>query len=210
MRISHRHRFVFFAFPKTGSESVRKALGPISDIVGVSKPTPDFPYPNHIRPGELRPIFDANGWPFEDYYRFVFVRNPWARMASLYRMIRNIDGGYKASFAEWLVNARPHGVGGGNDPVEWRYRRFGAYTLDNFVADETGKRLVSEVFRLEDMPTVPRRLRERGIPFPDDAMPWVNRSPPTDLDRFYTPALRAVVAMRYAKDIEEFGYRYPG
>jgi hypothetical protein len=90
------------------------------------------------------------------------------------------------------------------------HRRYGAYTLDRFVSDESGARLVDDVFRLEDMHAIPARLRQRGIPYPADTMPWINRTRRhVDLNAYYTPALRALVAMRYAREIAEFGYGYP-
>jgi hypothetical protein len=158
---------------------------------------------------EVRAIFREKGWPFEEYFRFVFVRNPWTRLVSLYRFID--QPGTKPSFADWLVNSRTSGRGGGEEgQVIRRSRRFGTYTLDNFVCDETGTRLVDQVFRMEDMPSVPAQLRARGMPIADDFIPAVNRQPPVDINAYYTPALKAVVAMRYAKDIAEFHYSYPG
>jgi hypothetical protein len=215
VRISHKYRFVFFAFPKTGSESVRKALDPLSDVRG--QMAIDFGktadgediIPDHATPMEVRALFREKGWPFEEYFRFVFVRNPWTRLVSLYRFIQ--QPGTKAPFEEWLLNSRTSGRGGGEEgQVIRRSRRFGTYTLDNFVCDETGTRLVDQVFRMEDMASVPAQLRGRGIPIAGDFIPAVNRQPPVDINAYYTPALRAVVAMRYAKDIAEFHYRYPG
>ena len=60
MRISHRHRFVFFASPKTGSRSVRKLLDTHAEIHGrpADEVNADFPFYNHMRPLELRAVFD--------------------------------------------------------------------------------------------------------------------------------------------------------
>jgi hypothetical protein len=62
------------------------------------------------------------------------------------------------------------------------------------------------------MAQVPGRLRLRGIPLPADAAaPWINRTKESaSLDAYYTPELRNLVAERYAKEIERFGYSYPG
>ena len=88
LRISHRHRFIFFANPKTGSRSVREVLDPFSEVHGrpADDVTPDFPFYNHMRPCDLRPVFAQKGWDFDAYFKFVMVRNPWARMVSLFEM----------------------------------------------------------------------------------------------------------------------------
>lgn len=214
MRISHRHHFVFFSFPKTGSESVRRALNPLSDVIGrAEQKVREAPHsgliPNHISPPDLRTIFAAQNWEFDKYFRFVFVRNPWSRLVSLYRMIQSEDERFNQPFDEWLLSTRSDGLGGAVESAYVpRWRRYGTYTLDNFICDETGTRLVDHVFRMEDMPIVPEQLRQRGIPLHRDFMPMINSRGPVDLNQFYTPASRAVVATRYAKDIDEFRYRY--
>jgi hypothetical protein len=215
VRISHRHRFIFFSFPKTGSESVRLALDPISDVASGESAELDSgarqAISAHIRPPDLRSIFNERGWPFDEYYRFVFVRNPWTRLVSLYRMIRRSNPRFQQPFDQWLVETRPSGAGGCvGSSGRLLYRRYGTYALDEFVCDERGKRLVDDVFRMEDMPIVPAKLREKGIPLPVEFMPVINRASRVDIADYYTPALKAVVAMRYAKDIEEFRYSYPG
>lgn len=209
MRVSHRHKFVFLAFPKTGSESVRLALGPISDekagygaFEGIDEHTP---------PLLIEPVFVSHGWAFDEYFRFVFVRNPWTRLVSLYRMVKRHYPAFDWSFERWVVSTRTDGEGGGAGGWDTpTFLRYGTYTLDNFVCDRHGKRLVDHVFRMEDMPLIPDELRRRGIPVKSAFMPGRNIGSPVDMNAFYPPGLRALVAMRYAKDIAEFDYRYPG
>ena len=47
MRISHRYRFVFLAYPRTASRSVREVLDPYSDIHGVhpTRTRREHPFP---------------------------------------------------------------------------------------------------------------------------------------------------------------------
>src|SRR5690606_27928408 len=89
MQISHRYKFIFFSFPKTGSESVRELLDPYSDIRGIPywNISEENPFYSHISPAEVKAIFQKNGWDYDEYFKFTFVRNPWARLVSLYNMI---------------------------------------------------------------------------------------------------------------------------
>jgi hypothetical protein len=213
MRISHRHKFVFFSSPKTGSESMRALLDPLSDVRDVQFPraTPAFPFYSHIRPIEVKAAFDRFGWRYDDYYRFVFVRNPWQRLASLYQMVRRLNPRFGRSFGDWLRATRPYGIGGGG-PDAARWLKYGTYSLDAYAGDGNGRLLVDEVFRLEDMASVPERLRARGIPLAAHTLvPWVNQAETApDLGQLYTPELIELVGERYAKEIAEFGYQYTG
>jgi len=203
---------VFFANPKTGSASVRAFLDPISDVGGRDFPdtTPDFPFYSHMRPIEARAAFDERGWPFDNYYRFTFVRDPWRRMISLYRMIRRLQPSFPTSFAQWLHQTRTDGVGGGGSDAA-RWRKYGTYSLSSYAGDGAGKLLVDDVFRLEDVADVPRRLRERGLPLLDSAdIPHLGAgAPQPPLKQYYTRELIDLVARRYAEDIARFGYSYP-
>jgi hypothetical protein len=211
MRISHRFKFVFFSNPKTGSESIRQLLDPLSDVrdVPLAQAPPGHFFYSHIRPADMRSAFVRLGWRYNDYYRFVFVRNPWTRLLSLHQYALKA-GAPLPDFAEWLKGSRPDGLGGGG-PNALPWLRYGTYSLEAFAGDGSGRLLVNDVFRLEDIAEVPDRLRLRGIPLPPDArLPWKNKSESASLDAYYTPELRDLVAERYAKEIERFGYSYPG
>jgi hypothetical protein len=224
VRISHRFRFIFFSFPKTGSVSVRRALDPVSEIKSTREglipgrrairgEDGQWLIPGHIAPRDLRTVFEQEGWPFDDYFKFTFVRNPWSRLVSLYRMVQENRPG-APPFGEWLLQTKPGGEGAATtDGLPYLWEQYGTYTLDNFVCDENGKRLVDQVFRLEDIALFPEAMRKRGIPLKltqKGTVPRSNNKPAVDLDAYYaSPAFRAVVAARYAKDIKEFGYSYP-
>jgi hypothetical protein len=211
MRISHRHKFIFFSNPKTGSESIRKLLDPLSDVrdAPLAEARPGKSFYSHIRPVEMRTAFVRLGWRYADYYSFVFVRNPWTRLVSLYQYALKSDAGLPA-FGEWLKASRPDGPGGSR-PGQAPWLLYGTYSLDAFAGDGNGHLLVNDVFRLEDIGDVPDRLRLRGIPLPADVrLPWTNKSESVSLDAYYPPELRNLVAERYVKEIERFGYTYPG
>ena len=129
MRISHRYKFVFFANPKTGSSTVRSFLKPYSDVVSVKNhhyTNEDNPFYPHMTPAEARSFFEQFGWHFNAYRKFVFVRNPWARLVSAYEHYKRSTGATLA-FKNWLRQVKPFGAGGGGrDELRWRKpaRRF--------------------------------------------------------------------------------------
>jgi hypothetical protein len=208
MRFSHRYRYIFFSNPKTGSESVRLLLTPFNDarLVTSQTATREHPFHAHMRPFDTRAAFANFGWDFDRYYRFTFVRNPWKRLASLYEMIVRLDSTNKKPFDHWLRDSQTDGDGGG--PGTWR--KYGAYSLKNFAGDDGGKLLVNEVFRLEDIDSLPAVLRARGIPIPPYMMmPRINGSRTGVPYRLrYTPELVQLVADRYADEIAQFGYEF--
>jgi hypothetical protein len=232
LRISHRYRFVFFSNPKTGSESVRLMLDEYSDIkcVRLSERTPDFPFYDHMTPLELRAEFDKRGWDFEGYYRFTFVRNPWARLVSVYAAIldRGLAGRLRdtanllsrwtfgrdraadvAGFRRWVRTVETSGRGGGGKPHH-RFRRKGTWSIAAFVGDGEGDELVNEVIRLEDAAErLPALARQLGLPDPDRiSLPHVNVHRHPRYVSFYDDDTAGHVARLYADDIARFGYRF--
>jgi|GEM_PF-952826 len=93
MIISHKYKFIFFSNPKTGSESVREVLGPFGDeeIVSYQAVNPSQPFYSHMPPKEVKTIFESRGINYDEYFKFVFTRNPFEKLVSLYEMIYRND-----------------------------------------------------------------------------------------------------------------------
>ncbi len=221
MRISHRHQFVFFASPKTGSRSVRRLLDAHSEIHGrpAEELTAEFPFYNHMRPVELRDVFASRGWDFDGYFKFVMVRNPWSRLVSLYEMFSFREGGQLSrlrrratrhrGFRAWVRTLDPEGRGAGAPGLDASVIRSGAFSFAGFAGDEAGRPLVDEVIKLEEIESrLPPLLEGLGVPLP-------HRVPRTGRGRYrgshrayYDDETRELVGTLYEADIERFGYTF--
>lgn len=212
MRISHKYKFIFFANPKTGSSSVRQFLNPYTDVQPVRnylKRTPENPFYPHITPAETKILFKEFGWDFNSYNKFVFVRNPWARLVSLYEhVMRNPKN--QMDFTPWLYSIKPDGDGGGGD--DWqRWRKYGAYSIENYIKDQEGNILVDKVIRLEDIQKELRPfLMAMGLPDVHDAKLKHNnkRKKSTPYSKYYNQETREYVGNLYRYDIVNYGYSF--
>jgi len=151
MRISHKFQFIYFSIPKTGSESIRKFLDPISDQKIVQFPEIDNnnPYYSHMRPCEIQSVFQSRDLNYNLYTRLATVRNPWARIASLYKMTqRNWGDQLRLSFSEWIHTLDPTGNSTAHMPEKWYAH--GVMSMKHFLTDQKGQIMVDKVFRIED------------------------------------------------------------
>ena len=211
MRLSHEYKFIFFANPKTGSESVRKILDPYSNVCATTfrNRSQENPFYSHITPVETRDIFFRLGWDFDSYHKFCFVRNPWAKIVSLYKMIfaKSI---IKPRFNRWIYEIEPNGIGGGGDDAD-RWRKYGAYSIENYVSDESGSFLVDKIIKLEDIHTQLIPLLEKiGIPKASSlSIPNLNSSSVhKKYSTYYNKKSMLHVKRLYKYEIEKFDYYF--
>lgn len=216
MIICHSRKFVFFSNPKTGSESLRALFAPLNEeaIEPWFARSPASPFYPHMSPAEAKPLFFARGWDFDSYLRVTCTRNPWARMVSLYEMIRKVDRFWRMredlglpprKFASWLASTRPDGRGGGGWPHQ-RWRRYGAWSTRAWAFDPNGAPLVNHILRLENLQDdLPAVLQALALPRPAE-IPHENQRDPRPFHQYYDTASSGLITKRYAWEIETYHY----
>ena len=207
MIISHQHRFVFAAIPKTGTHSVRQALREhLSDDdleqVGlfVNK---RFPFEElaaikhgHISLQQIRPFLGEGA--FASYFKFAFVRNPFDRFISYCAFMTRADGAFLKNPKQVMryilddARARQHVL------FQPQY---------TFVTDADGTLLADYVGRVEEMQGSYEAICER-LNLPAATLGQVNSSRRGSYRDYYDDALRDSVAALYRRDLELFGYGF--
>lgn len=228
MRISHKYKFIFFANPKTGSETVREILELYSDVSSVQYRKKNYknPFYSHISPKEVKQIFEEKRLCYDEYFKFTFVRNPWARLVSLYEMIYFTKGGKnvnhklkmllkeaffkKPDFKTWLSTIENKGIGAGGQECE-RWRRYGSYSLDNYIMDEQKNILVDKIIRLEDIDEelIPT-LVNIGLPIAktDIKIAKTNNRKYKKYTEYYDEDSIQCIKNLYKYDIDNFNYKF--
>ena len=207
MIVSHRHRFIFAAIPKTGTHSVRGALrehmGP-DDIEQVGLfINKRFPYPElaqirhgHLGLAQVRPYLGEE--VFRTYFKFGFVRNPFDRFVSYCAFMTRGDGAF------------------GHDPQHvMRHILFEARPLQHvlfrpqseLLTDGDGKLLADFVGRVEQMQGSYDEVCAR-IGIPTRALDRINDSRREDYRVYYDQGLIDGVADLYRRDLELFDYEF--
>lgn len=210
MIVSHRHRFIFAAVPKTGTHAVRQALreqlGP-EDVEQVGLfVNKRFPWPElaliphgHLALRQVRPFVGEAA--FGGYLKFAFVRNPFDRFVSYCAfMLRGGDVFQtrpREAMRHFLFTEPPEG-----------HVLFQSQA--SLLVDDDGRTLLTDqVGRVEDMQGSYEALCAR-IGVPARPLDRVNESRHGDYRRYYDPPLVDAVAARYALDLELFGYAFEG
>ncbi len=213
MIISHTRRLIIFSNPKTGSESLRAAFGPLAEepVVPWRHTNWLYPFYPHMPPSEAQRVFQARGWDFHAYTRVTGIRNPYPRLVSLYRMIRRSDRIWKLrqasglpvpDFATWLRGTRTQGRGGGGH-IHQRWRRFGTYSVRAWTHGGGDQSLVSHILRLEHLAQDAGPLLE-AFALSADAIPHLNAAGSTEWRDWYDAASRSLVQQRYAEELQAF------
>tara|TARA_B100001939_G_scaffold343042_1_gene355130 strand:+ start:301 stop:993 length:693 start_codon:yes stop_codon:yes gene_type:complete len=116
MIISHRKKYVFIHFLKTGgtaiSQHFRKHKEFCVDTIGHWGPTVNIQIwnkfkhimngtlPQHCEPITVKAYFDLMGWNWDEYFKFAFIRNPWDRIVSSYEWRRSVADTPEYNFYE--------------------------------------------------------------------------------------------------------------
>lgn len=210
MIVSHRHRFIFTAVPKTGTHAVRQALrerlgAEDAEQVGlfVNK---RFPWRElaaiqhgHLSLRQIRPYLEEEA--FSGYFKFAFVRNPFDRFISYCAfMTRGGD----------LFEQRPRDVMHHFLFVSPPEHHILFQAQASLLLDDDGKTvLADEVGRVEEMQRSYDAMCAR-IGVESRPLERVNATRHRDYRDYYDDALMQGVAARYRQDLDLFGYTFEG
>lgn len=207
MIISHKHRFIFFATPKTATHSVRQALGnysadddwqqqalfgeqliPIPAIAKIKH--------GHISVSQLKSVLGEEQW--HDYFRFGFVRNPFDRFVSTCVFLNRQNPRFQDNSLLWMKEALERPVFRQRILVvpqsELLVHADGQFGLDFVGHYETLQTSLDTIFDQLDLPAVQLTVK--------------NRSEHAHYREYYDDHLRDLVTEFYAADLTRFNYAF--
>ncbi len=230
--ISHKNKCIYIHIPKVAGTSIIEILkDPETEGTENKKPFCDYelifdPPPPHFRVRDYLTYGRISEMQFKSYFKFSFVRNPWARLVSEY-VYRN--HAWKYPFKDYIFKHFP-------DPT-WSDEYCHVIPQYYFLYDDKGNRLVdfvgkfenlqkdfNEVCRLLDIPA--RHLSHSNpsksfFKLRSDAgfcdrlkrlrgrLSWSQKQNTFDhYSKYYDAETKEYVAELYKKDIEAFSYEF--
>jgi hypothetical protein len=195
--ISHKYKGIFVAIPKTGSTS----------ICGVLKKEEwnyNFEYKSkgkrHTSAIKQQTYFQNNNYNYNAYFKFAFVRNPWDRCLSAYRWLVRTERLANVTFGKFMKNYF-------NDvyPRPKYSQKMGSQS--SWITDKNSNLIVDFVGKLENLQEDFNIVCDK-IGIPPQELPHRNSTKHKHYTEYYDDELREIVAKKYAKDIEYFGYKF--
>jgi hypothetical protein len=216
--ISYRHKFLFVHIAKTGGTSVRAALGsekwkdiyriPLficSRLSALTGHRLGVKFPRHAKIIAAKEMLPRE--LFDELFKFAFVRNPWDLQVSSYHHIRRerpyLIEGIKdfAGFIRWKLDP--------DRPYQFHADTSIEQQCD-YLIDLDGQIIVDYIGRYEslqqDFDEICQRVGIRTRPLPH------RRQAPdrSDYRSYYDDATAELIAERFRRDIDTFGYAFDG
>ena len=240
MRYSHEHKFILINNWKCGCSSICEMFDQYCNPCGACRSwaaaapeqrdkflTEEFglKYSQvvHARASDVKEMFEKKEWDFDNYIKITSVRNPWARMVSLYSYQikmgkiegkgRSINSGgcFKyypdnpereteiADFSEFARKSIPRWQGG-------RVNRWNTYEM---IHDNDGKPLIDYVVKLENLEEELTAITKKHFPdFKLDHNVRVNTSSHDHYSTYYDDESKSIVAEMFAYEIEKWQYKF--
>lgn len=236
MIISHKYKFIYFANPKTASTSIQNVLRDLNEkktiVPALEKleyqlrntdPLITVQHRKHIFPRYVKQAVGEDVW--NDYFKFIFVRNPWDWVLSNYNEKFCKAGSKKYNLGVFLnkLIGKPH------PNLDLRKEKYftqkDVYTYYNWVEkktmkglgnifqyhyteDHNGEQIVDFIGRYENLEHDLNQILSI-IGLEERKLPLLNRTNKNSNYRnYYLEDSKSLVAEKYKKDIELFGYEF--
>lgn len=219
--INFEKQSIFIAIPKTGTTSIRSQLSsqgiplianPHLNIVQVRDSlyvyflklalgkNKSFPSDSVSTDADLR---DRANEVFNTFFKFSAVRNPWARVVSLYNRREGVQVKNEISFEDFCKNHlyasdTCHHPTLHKNQIDW-------------LCDESGQCIMDYVYKLENFDNGIKEIEERT----NGRLQLINKKSnnnPNSLSQayreIYTEETKKMIAKRFEKDIDYFKYTF--
>jgi len=207
--ISDKHKFIFIHIPKCAGTSIYKVLMPENNWRNINHTKHGgWDKKNKIQKQHATAIQTKEFYclDFNDYFSFTFVRNPWDKMASDYLWMTNSDGRRrKGTFLEYLNNENDFDLENLKKETFYRYDHILPQT--DFILNKKGERMINFVGKFENLQEDFNVACDK-IGVPRKELPHENATKHKHYTEYYDDETRQIVAEKYAKDIEYFGYKF--
>jgi hypothetical protein len=182
--ISHKHKCIFIHIPKTGGTSIENFF----------QNKEENPRSKH-KTAQNYALKNRRAW--NKYFKFTVVRNPWDWMVSWY-FWRNKNN--ELSMKEFLLNYK---IVSSETQIRCLPNKMNFLEFVNI--DHTMS--LDYVCKFENLQEDFRVICEK-IGIPHQELPHVNKTNHKHYTKYYDDETRQIVAEKYAKDIEYFGYKF--
>ena len=203
--INHRHKFIFVHVNKCAGQSIRRALPRGTR--------------GHNTIQHYLELCAREGRDPAEYFKFTFVRNPWSKVASFYHYHKRRNWELfpwtpadEPDFNEFIRRLFVENEGAlavevfrGRSGESTHHLRL-SNSLD-WVTGPGGKVLVDFIGRVENLQADFDEVCDR-IGIRRRQLPHVNRSEHAPYWEYYDDASREIVAERFRRDIDYFGYTF--
>tara|TARA_A100001515_G_C4509653_1_gene189657 strand:- start:22 stop:645 length:624 start_codon:yes stop_codon:yes gene_type:complete len=204
MIISHKHKFIYFKATKVAGTSTEILLDPIAGesavVTPISKSSiyPHQPrnydgFDSHTPPSYVK---RKEGDVFDSYFKFASIRNPFDRAVSWFYYKEQINPfpTEGKNFSEFILGGGLNGL----DP------HYGFLFIEN-------KLICDDLIRYETLESDTKRILGKYIDVDCIVYPHAKshqRKVKKHYSKYYDDKLKEIVAEKYAKDIEYFGYEF--
>ena len=200
--IDHKHKFIFVHIPKNAGESMEICLGGYrvkKKLWGIENGV----VLQHLKACELQEKIGDQ--VFNDYFKFTFVRNPFSKCLSEYFWEKTYLN-ESLNFNDWvklklgdLINQSKNNI-----IMERQGHNLEQY---KFIYDTSDNSLVDFIGRFENLQEDFDFICDK-IGIPRQQLPHKNKSKHKHYTEYYDNETKQIVAEKYAKDIEYFGYEF--
>jgi len=192
--VSDKHKCIFIHIIKTGGTSIEQYIGG------------NIPPGKHKFAKRYKEYLGDKKW--DKYFKFTFVRNPWDKMISQYFYIQRCkEENYNLTFREFILSfescpeseyIESNGIAVKYNPIQLPW-----------ILDDNGNCLVDYIGRFENLQEDFNVVCNK-IGIPQQQLPHVNKTKHKHYTEYYDDETREIVAVKFAKDIELFGYKFGG